>query len=144
MTTAFDFQPTLKGSRVTVRPIKENDWTSMFAAAANPKVWELHPATGRYTEPVFRDFFDAAIASGAAFSFVDNESDAVIGSSRYHGLDQELSEVEIGWTFLGLDYWGDCCFLGNVIHFLWYSQDYLLAAASCSNRRAPANIPGIA
>lgn len=106
MTTPFDFQPTLAGSRVTVRPIEENDWESMFAAAANPKVWELHPVTERYTEPVFRDFFDGAVSSGTAFSFVETGTGKIIGSSRYYGLDEETREIEIGWTFLAHDYWG--------------------------------------
>jgi len=30
----------------------------------------------------------------------------VIGASRYHGYDEEASEVEIGWTFLARSHWG--------------------------------------
>jgi len=30
----------------------------------------------------------------------------VIGSSRFHGYDEEKSEVEIGWTFLARSHWG--------------------------------------
>jgi len=106
MTDTFDFTPVLEGPRVIVRPIQEDDWEGMFAAAANPKIWELHPVTDRYKEPVFRAFFDDAIASGSAFTFVDIETAKIIGSSRYNGFDEELGEIEIGWTFLGHDFWG--------------------------------------
>ncbi len=106
MTSSFDFSPTLQGPRVTVRPVREDDWEDMFLAAANPRVWENHPVSDRYQEPVFRGFFDDAVACGSAFSFVDREKDEIIGSSRYHGLDVQLSEIEIGWTFLAHDYWG--------------------------------------
>ncbi len=106
MNTAFEFQPILQGPRVTVRPIEEKDWEGMYAVASNPKVWEVHPVSDRYKETVFRDFFDAAVASGTAFSFVDRDSGLIIGSSRYYGLDTDLGEVEIGWTFLAYDYWG--------------------------------------
>lgn len=106
MSNIFDFNPVLEGPRVTVRPIQKDDWDGLFAAASNPKVWELHPANNRYTEPVFRAFFDDAVASGSAFTFVDRETGRIIGSSRYNGLDKELSEIEIGWTFLDHDYWG--------------------------------------
>jgi len=99
-------QPTLIGDRVIVRPIGVEDWPAMFRAASDPKIWELHPAHDRYTEPVFRKYFDSAIASGSAFTFLDRDSKAVIGSSRYHGYDPTLSEVEIGWTFLTRAYWG--------------------------------------
>lgn len=106
MTDAFDFEPILEGARVIVRPLQKEDWDGMYKAASNPKVWELHPVTDRYTEPVFRGFFDDAIASGSAFAFVERETGKIIGSSRYNGLDEQLSEIEIGWTFLDYDYWG--------------------------------------
>jgi len=78
----------------------------MFAAAADPEIWELHPAPDRYTEAVFRTYFDDAIACGSAFAFVDRDSGDVIGSSRYNGFDPVASEIEIGWTFLARKYWG--------------------------------------
>jgi len=104
--TQFDLQPTLEGDRITVRPIVTTDWDGMFAAAADPGIWEQHPAPDRYTEPAFQQYFDGAIDSGSAFAFTDRRSDKVIGSSRYHGLDLARSEIEIGWTFLARDYWG--------------------------------------
>ena len=106
MTIEFDIQPTLEGVRVTVRPIATSDWASMFAAAADPEIWEQHPASDRYTERVFRRYFDDAIECGSAFAFVDRQSGKIIGSSRYHGLDLGTREIEIGWTFLSRDYWG--------------------------------------
>jgi RimJ/RimL family protein N-acetyltransferase len=48
----------------------------------------------------------ACAAPGYRFSFIDNRSGEIIGSSRYHGHDPELSEIEIGWTFLSRAYWG--------------------------------------
>ena len=104
--TAFDFQPTLIGPRVTIRPIAREDWQEMFAAASDPEIWTLHPASDRYKEPVFRKFFDGAIASGSGFAFVERESGKIIGSSRYHAYNPALSEIEIGWTFLARAYWG--------------------------------------
>jgi RimJ/RimL family protein N-acetyltransferase len=101
-----NLQPTLEGPRVTVRPIQQSDWEGLFAAASDPLVWEQHPATERYREQEFRLFFDDAIRCGSAFTFVDRESGKLIGSSRYNEYDVERSEIEIGWTFLGRDYWG--------------------------------------
>jgi RimJ/RimL family protein N-acetyltransferase len=103
---SFDFQPTLEGARVLIRPVVAADWDDMFAAAADPKIWELHPATDRYTESVFRQYFDAALSSGTAFTFFDRDSGKIIGSSRYYGYDPDTREVEIGWTFISRDYWG--------------------------------------
>jgi RimJ/RimL family protein N-acetyltransferase len=101
-----DLQATLEGARVTVRPIAATDWQALFAAASDPKIWELHPAKDRYTEPVFKSYFDAAIESHSAFVFIDKETGDVIGSSRYYGHDLESREIEIGWTFLTRPNWG--------------------------------------
>ena len=102
----FDLQPTLLGPRVTIRPIALIDWQEMFAAASDPDIWALHPARDRYTEPVFRAYFDGALASGSGFAFVERESGKIIGSSRYHAYNPAESEIEIGWTFLTRAYWG--------------------------------------
>jgi len=78
----------------------------MFAAASDPEIWALHPASDRYKEAVFRKFFDGALASGSGFAFVEREGGKIIGSSRYHAYNPALSEIEIGWTFLARSYWG--------------------------------------
>ena len=89
-----------------VRPVKLADWPAMYRAAADPEIWAVHPARERFKEQVFREFFDGAIACGSAFAFVDRETEEIAGSSRYFGYDDELSEIEIGWTFLSRRYWG--------------------------------------
>jgi N-acetyltransferase len=103
---AIDYQPTLVGPAITIRPIAPDDWTELFAAAADPKIWEVHPVSDRYTEPQFRKFFDGAIRSKMGFVFVDRATGRLIGSSRYHGHDAEIGEIEIGWTFLARSHWG--------------------------------------
>jgi len=106
MNTAIDFHPTLVGPRVLVRPLEAADWDAMFAAASDPAIWTLHPASDRYKEPKFRAFFDTAIASGFAFTIIHQASGKVMGSSRYHGYDADAGEIEIGWSFLSCEYWG--------------------------------------
>lgn len=101
-----NLQPTLIGPRLTLRPIRPSDWSALADAAADPDIWAGHTQTDRYKTDVFRGFFDTAIASHSAFVVVDNETGALIGSSRYHNHDAALSEIEIGWTFLTRPYWG--------------------------------------
>jgi RimJ/RimL family protein N-acetyltransferase len=101
-----DFQPTLTGPNVIVRPIAPSDWKEMFAAGSDPKIWEVHPVRDRYTEPQFRKFFDGAVNSKMGFAFVDRKSGELIGSSRYYGFEPDKSEIEIGWTFLVCSHWG--------------------------------------
>ncbi|MGA1054437.1 MAG: GNAT family N-acetyltransferase, partial [Pseudohongiellaceae bacterium] len=74
--------------------------------ACDPSVWEQHPAQNRHLEPEFRPFFDGALHSGSGFSFVDKATGLLMGSSRYGNFNPDRREIEIGWTFLGKDYWG--------------------------------------
>jgi N-acetyltransferase len=102
----FDFQPTLSDGLLTLRPVQADDWEALFAVAADPLIWALHPASDRYTEPVFRRFFDEGLASGGMIAVVDPASGAIIGSSRFDEYAPERSEVEIGWSFLARSHWG--------------------------------------
>ena len=96
----------LVGTRLRLDPIEPVHWAALYKAAADPELWAQHPASDRYREPVFRQFFDDALASGSAFVIVDRSTDEIIGSSRYANHDTERGEVEIGWTFLSRAYWG--------------------------------------
>ncbi len=103
---SFDIQPTLTGRLVELRPLQEDDYDALFAVASDPLIWEQHPASDRYQPEVFQKFFRDAMESGGALLAIDQATGAVIGSSRYHGYNESVSEVEIGWTFLARSHWG--------------------------------------
>ena len=103
---SFDFQPTLKGELLELRPLRAEDFHGLYAAASDPLIWEQHPVRDRYKEEIFRGFFREALESGAALIAIDSKDGQVIGSSRFHGYDEETSEIEIGWTFLARSHWG--------------------------------------
>jgi N-acetyltransferase len=103
---ALDLQPTLLGPVVQLRPLRASDFAALFAVASDPLIWEQHPARNRYQEPVFREFFDQAMASGGALLVADATTQAVLGTSRFAGYLPGSSEVEIGWTFLARSCWG--------------------------------------
>lgn len=103
----LDRQPVLEGERVLLRPLRADDWDALFAVASDPLIWEQHPAHDRWQEPVFRAFFDDAMANGGALLAIDRADGEVIGSSRYQGLEEANGgSVEIGWTFLARASWG--------------------------------------
>ena len=102
----FDLQPVLKGALLELRPLRPEDFKDLYAVASDPLIWEQHPASDRYRKDVFTEFFREALESGGALVATDNVEGRVIGSSRFHGYDEEKSEVEIGWTFLARSHWG--------------------------------------
>jgi len=103
----LDRQPVLEGELLRLRPLQAEDWDALFAVASDPLIWEQHPAHDRWQEPVFRAFFADALAHKGALVVIDRATGAVIGSSRFQGLDEaEGGSVEIGWTFLARSHWG--------------------------------------
>ncbi|QSR15988.1 GNAT family N-acetyltransferase [Novosphingobium sp. KA1] len=100
----MDRQPVLEGDRLVLRPLRSDDWDALYAVASDREIWAVHPAHDRWQEPVFRQFFADALEGGGAFAIIDQQSGAVIGSSRYG--PPEGDEIEIGWTFLARAYWG--------------------------------------
>lgn len=105
MATA-DLQPTLNGTLLRLRPLREDDFDALYAVASDPEIWIQHPAHDRWQEGVFRRFFDDAIRCKGALIVIDRASAEIIGSSRYFGYSAEKDEVEIGWTFLARKFWG--------------------------------------
>jgi N-acetyltransferase len=103
----FDFQPTLAGETISLRPLKAHDFEALYAAASDPLIWEQHPEPTRYQRQVFETgFFASALASGSAFVVIDNASGKIIGSSRYYEWNSVEREVAVGFTFLARSHWG--------------------------------------
>ncbi|MFL6282567.1 MAG: GNAT family N-acetyltransferase [Pyrinomonadaceae bacterium] len=145
----FELQPILKGELIELRPLREDDFEELYAAASDPLIWEQHPQSDRYKEDVFREFFRGAMESGGAFVVVDSETRRVVGSSRFHSYDEEKSEVEIGWTFLARSHWGGRfngemkrLMLGHAFRFV-ESVVFLVGPENMRSRRAVEKIGGI-
>lgn len=105
-TAGFDPQPVLEGENILLRPTVAADWDGLFGVASDPEIWAVHPAHDRWQEPVFRTFFDTAMASGGNLTIIDKNDNQIIGSSRYGHERAGPNEVEIGWTFLARSHWG--------------------------------------
>lgn len=102
----MDLQPTLTGSLLTLRPLALQNFPALFAAASDPRIWEIHPVPDRYKEDVFRIFFDSGIASGGPLAAMDNVTGEINGSSRYYNANETARTIKIGFTFLTRRCWG--------------------------------------
>jgi RimJ/RimL family protein N-acetyltransferase len=103
---AFDLQPRIENHWIKLEPLTPEDFEALYAVAADPLIWELHPTKSRYQREVFAIYFKGAMESGGAFRVLDNTTGALIGSSRYYDLDEDLGLVGIGYTFIARRYWG--------------------------------------
>jgi RimJ/RimL family protein N-acetyltransferase len=145
----FELQPILKGELLTLRPLRAEDFPDLYAVASDPLIWEQHPVKERYQEEVFKEFFRGAQESGGALLALDSRDGRVIGSSRFHGFDEEKSEIEIGWTFLARSHWGGAynremkqLMLGHAFRFV-ESVILLVGTENLRSQRAVEKIGGV-
>lgn len=102
----IDMQPVLEGNTLLLRPLRTDDFESLYAAAADPLIWEVHPEPTRYQRAVFENFFNTGVESRCALVIVDKATGHIIGSSRYYDWDPQQREIAIGYTFIARAYWG--------------------------------------
>lgn len=101
----MELQPVLHGPRLKLRPLKTADFDPLYAAASDPLIWALHPASDRWKRDVFEEFFSKALESRGALVIERKDSGKIIGTSRYYDSDGKKS-VAIGFTFLTREHWG--------------------------------------
>lgn len=94
------FPPSLSGGGFDLRPLEEADRGALAAAASDPLIWELHPASDRWRPEVFAPYFDYLMAQGG--TLVVEKDGRIVGCSRFYF----APEISIGFTFLERALWG--------------------------------------
>lgn len=98
----------LTGTRVRMEPLREEHFAGLCDVAFDAPVWRW-TIMGEQDEAGLRAWVDTALANAAAgterpFATVDIATGRVIGSSRYMSIVPEHKRLEIGWTWIGMDY----------------------------------------
>jgi len=101
-----NWQPLLENDLLILRPLKAEDFDALFKVASDPLIWEQHPAKNRATKEGFELYFNEGLAANTAFAVIDKKSGGIIGSTRFAPIKETANAIEIGWTFLGRQYWG--------------------------------------
>lgn len=101
---------TLRGSHVLLEPLDERHAADLLRAAGDAEVWRYMPVPQPTTLEAMRAIIDEALrlqAAGEAvpFAILDGRSGTAIGSTRYMEIQPEHHGLEIGWTWLGRQYW---------------------------------------
>jgi RimJ/RimL family protein N-acetyltransferase len=102
----INIQPTLETENLILKPLLQEDFDALYAAAADPKIWEQHPNTNRWQKEVFQNFFEGALQSKGAFKIVDATTKRIIGSTRFYDYTEKNNAILIGYTFYSTDCWG--------------------------------------
>ena len=102
----FDLQPVLTGDIVELRPLREEDFPTLYAVASDPLIWEQHPEPDRCTEPVFRQVLPRRDGVRRRVRRTRPEQRTRHRIVTLRRLRRSNSEIEIGWTFLARSHWG--------------------------------------
>jgi len=73
--------------------------------ANDPKIWEQHNDSERYTLDGFKKYFDSAIGN-AENCFLIFYNGELVGSTRYYEYSVSQSSLKIGYTFYATKCWG--------------------------------------
>jgi len=57
----FELQPHLANDLVRLEPLAPSDLERVYAAAADPRIWEQHPNPNRYQRDAFENYFKGAL-----------------------------------------------------------------------------------
>lgn len=101
-----NIQPTLSTSNIKLLPLQPIDFEGLYAVASDPKIWEQHPNKNRWQRNVFQTFFDGALKSKGAFKIVDQETNQILGSTRFYDYNGTENSILIGYTFYATACWG--------------------------------------
>jgi RimJ/RimL family protein N-acetyltransferase len=102
----IDLQPTLENDTLTLRPLQQQDFETLYHVAANPEIWLQHPTKDRWKKEVFTAFFEGAMESEGAFLVIDKATGSAIGSTRFYDFNPDDRSIFIGYTFYATSCWG--------------------------------------
>lgn len=100
----------LADDRVELHPVAESDREPLREIALDERIWTYFVARVA-TDADFDRFFDAMLADQAAgtravYVIVDEDTGRTVGSSSYGNLAEADRRLEIGWSWLGVDFQG--------------------------------------
>ncbi|MEI6043340.1 MAG: GNAT family protein [Chloroflexota bacterium] len=101
---------TLEGKVVRLEFLQATHLPDLFQAAQNDEIWNYLLMARPQTLADLQSWFEAAMEgwhSGVIlpFAIIEQATNRVIGSTRYLAISKTDYSVEIGYTWLGRDYW---------------------------------------
>ena len=110
MSDEFNPQPiTLEGSRVHLIPLSLDHAEALYQSLGHPNVFRYLPTNPPESVDDMRALIQIALDSqtqygDVPFAIRHIEDDRIIGSTRYADVRKPHRGLEIGWTWVGLEY----------------------------------------
>lgn len=100
----------LEGKWARLEPLKMEHAQELYEAAQHPEIWQWMPAPNPASVDDVRAWMKDALDGQAKnqflpFAIIDRATNKAIGSTRFLDISAADRHVEIGWTWLGKNYW---------------------------------------
>jgi RimJ/RimL family protein N-acetyltransferase len=104
----FQHPPTLENNRVLLKPLSEEDFGGLCAVGLEPSLWTISTNSITTKEDLYR-YLNAAIrqredGQSLPFTIIDKQRNQIAGCTRYGNISFENKRLEIGWTWLGIEF----------------------------------------
>ncbi len=103
---SFTAPPVIENEEIRLTLLVDSDFDALYEVASDEKIWAQHPNKNRWQKPVFRTFFEGALASQCAYKITSLKTGEVMGSTRFYDYDEHKNAIFIGYTFFGTRFWG--------------------------------------
>jgi N-acetyltransferase len=106
----FEKEIILEDDNVLLRPVSPGDIDGFRKIFFNNDIWQ-HTVSKINTEEELKQFIETApinITNKVLYTFtiIDKNSGEIAGTSSFGNYSENDSCVEIGWSYLGKDFWG--------------------------------------
>ncbi|MGH2507821.1 MAG: GNAT family N-acetyltransferase, partial [Ktedonobacteraceae bacterium] len=100
----------LVGKRAELVPLEVAHIPDLYTTGNNPEIWHHLPMTVNtlddMSDVVYAFLEDQQKGRSLPFTIIDQESNRVVGSTRFHNISHENWSIEIGKTWLSPTVWG--------------------------------------
>lgn len=108
MNSLFSQPPTLENTRALLKPLTEEDFDGLITIGLEPSLWKLS-LNKIETRDDLLNYLQTAIrqrelSQSLPFTILDKETGQIAGCTRYGNIVFEHKRLEIGWTWLGVEY----------------------------------------
>jgi len=97
----IDFNLRLENDNVLLRPLAEDDLSSLLLLSSNPEMWRFFTHDLSTREGLATWALPAFQKQRLQFVIIEKTTNTIVGSTAFGNISERDSRLEIGWTWLG-------------------------------------------
>ena len=96
----FEFQPKIEGRLIKLSPLEQTQFDDLQCTAKNLETWADYPNQDVRQSGSLKSWFVMGVKEAKALAVFDQQTNIIIGTTRYYPVPDDNDGVGIGYTFL--------------------------------------------